>query len=171
VHQRKGPLKSQKVEQTLLLNLGQDRLSMRRSFRLFAAYVLTHLICLLITSEAGRVDDKAGIPKKSNFHQRGKSNQITKMAKDKKVNKGKSKGLKDKASDEVSHEPWLTPLQNSIRQFVLKGPNPGETPYIVIGVRRLIVALFIMIVTLAIVDSFSQVPEIFGDPSTIVVPP
>ena len=56
----------------------------------------------------------------------------------------------------------------ALRAFVLSRPAEGEAPYLLVGVRYLIVALFFCLAGVAIIDSFSQVPSLFGE-ATIVV--
>jgi hypothetical protein len=57
----------------------------------------------------------------------------------------------------------------SFKDFLLASPGPGEPPYLLVGIRYLVVAMFSCLAALAIVDSFSKVPSVFGD-TNIVVP-
>lgn len=63
---------------------------------------------------------------------------------------------------------WMSEQFQSLSAFVMSRPAAGEAPYILVGVRYCILAMFFCLAAVAIIDSFSQVPSLFGE-ATIVV--
>ncbi|KAI2512722.1 hypothetical protein MHU86_1718 [Fragilaria crotonensis] len=66
---------------------------------------------------------------------------------------------------------WLSKQFQSLSAFVMSRPAQGEAPYLLVGVRYLIVAMFFCLAGIAIIDSFSQVPSLFGEATIVVTRP
>lgn len=66
---------------------------------------------------------------------------------------------------------WVSTQFQSLSAFVMSRPAEGEAPYLLVGVRYLIVAMFFCLAGIAIIDSFSQVPSLFGEATVVVSRP
>jgi hypothetical protein len=66
---------------------------------------------------------------------------------------------------------WVSKHFQSLSAFVMSRPAEGEAPYLLVGVRYLIVAMFFCLAGIAIIDSFSQVPSLFGEATIVVSKP
>ena len=81
-------------------------------------------------------------------------------------------------------EPWITIASKSasvwgtiesksasVWGFIRTSPGPGEDPYIMVGLRYVLIVTFFCVAALAVLDSLSQVSSVFGGvlTETIVV--
>jgi len=81
-------------------------------------------------------------------------------------------------------EPWITIASKSasvwgtiesnsasLWGFILTSPGPGEDPYVMVGLRYVLIFTFFCVAALAVLDSLSQVSSVFGGvlTETIVV--
>ena len=78
---------------------------------------------------------------------------------------------KKKGSTAVVKSTWISEQFASLSSFVMSRPAVGGAPYLLLGVRYLIVAMFFCLAAVAIIDSFSQVPSLFGEATIVVSKP
>ena len=106
-------------------------------------------------------------PKKTNGGRFGKAKSDTKSGHNKRAAANKSGVVV--AASEFSLLSKTYHTYQSVKDFLLTSSGPEEPPYLLVGIRYLVVAMFFCLAALAIIDSFSKVPSVFGD--TILVVP
>ena len=94
-------------------------------------------------------------------------NQVKTNQKIKSRNRNRNPG-KEVIETPASVSSWISSHWQSLRSLILSSPGPGGTPYVLIGVRYLVLAMFVCLAAVSIIDSFSKVPSLFGE-ATIVV--
>lgn len=107
-------------------------------------------------------------PKKTNEGRFGKSQNDAKSGHKKRTAGNKSGGVVVATNESL----WVSKVYHtyqSVKDFLLTSSGPEEPPYLLVGIRYLVVAMFFCLAALAIIDSFSKVPSVFGD--TILVVP